>query len=119
MTGNGWFLTKHSACVLGRDPFGPARRAELPDPGPAPRTVAAEASGPAEVLAYTVLYDREGAPVRGIVVGDTEAGSRFVANTPADAATLEAFAAREQVGTRGRVVAGEEALRFEPESVVG
>jgi acetyl-CoA C-acetyltransferase len=115
VTGNGWYLTKHSACVLGTERFGPAHAAPAIDPGPPAREVHADAAGPAEVRAYTVLYDRDGAPVRGIVIGDTDTGERFLANTPEDPAWLEAFVAKEQVGARGRVVSGGATLRFEPE----
>jgi acetyl-CoA C-acetyltransferase len=111
VTGNGWYLTKHSACVLGTQPFGPSRAAATVEPGPPAREVCADAAGPGEVRAYTVLYDRDGAPHRGIVIGDTDAGERFLANTPEDRDLLEAFAAQEQVGARGRVAAG----CFEPQ----
>ena len=50
-----------------------------------------------------MLYDRDGAPVRGIALGSTEEGRRFVANTPDDRELLEAFAAAEQVGREGRL----------------
>ncbi len=87
--GNGEFVTKHHALVLGRSP-GPAatyptddratRQAEL-DRRPVP-TLAHEPSGSATVETSTVVYDREGAPAKGIVVGRLGDGRRFVANTP-------------------------------------
>ena len=50
-----------------------------------------------------VIYGRDGAPERGIVIGRLDDGARFIANTPADRDALEAFAAVENVGRRGRV----------------
>jgi hypothetical protein len=61
-----------------------------------------------------VIYDREGAPARGIVLGRTGQGQRFLANTPADRDLLEAFVATEEVG-RGGVVRERDGLAcFEP-----
>src|SRR5262245_28451933 len=117
VTGNGWYLTKHSAVVLASAPreapvapAPPGRSAEVPE------TTASTgpAEGPARVEAYTVLYDREGAPSRGIVLGRTLAGRRFVANTPDERAFLEAFVAVENVGRSGRVRAVDGRNLFEP-----
>jgi len=49
------------------------------------------------------VYDREGAPETGIVVGRLDTGERFLAHTPTDRALLENFAANEQVGRAGHV----------------
>ena len=38
---------------------------------------------------YTVLHDRDGTPMRGIVIGRLDDGRRFIANTPADRAVLD------------------------------
>lgn len=103
------------ACVLGGEAFGAARSEAPADLGPPPCAVTPDAAGPARIRTCTVLYERDGAPARGIVVGDTDAGERFVANTPEDASLLETLAAEECVGRRGRVVPGEGRLRFEPE----
>ena len=65
--------------------------------------LAPEASGRGRVETYTVLYDREGAPVRGIVLGRLEDDRRFLANTPDDRGFLEDFVAEEAVGRRGRL----------------
>jgi len=104
VTGNGWYLTKHAATVLSREPA--ARVAEPLEavPGPAdPLPVQNEARGAARVDAYTVVYDREGAPETGIVLGRLESGERFLSHTPGDRSLLEDFAAHEQVGRAGRV----------------
>jgi acetyl-CoA C-acetyltransferase len=105
VTGNGWYLTKHSACVISSEPGDGAlpRPMAPPKSGPEPLPVRERADGAAEVAAYTVIYDRDGAPVRGVVVGRLEGGEAFVANTPDDAAVLTELTEREQVGRRGRV----------------
>lgn len=103
-TGNGWYLTKHAATVLSSArpaaPARPAPAAELPPPV----DVLDAAEGPARIETYTVVYSRDGAPARGIVVGRLDAGDRrFLANTPEDRALLEGLVAAEAVGLRGEV----------------
>ena len=73
-----------------------------------------DADGAATLDAWTVTYARDGAPVRGIVVGRAASGERFVANTPGDRAFLEDFVRAERVGQPGRVSPDGERLRFEP-----
>lgn len=116
VTGNGWYLTKHSAIVLSSAPPPAAGApAAVPEPEDAPAvTVHPRVSGPAHVVTYTVLYGRDGAPVRGIVIGRAGSGERFLANLPDDRGLLEAFVARERVGTAGRVASVEGRHRFEP-----
>ena len=109
VTGNGWYLTKHSAAVLSSAPKESAPRdgliAELPSMQmqTAAEVVDTAAEGSATIESYTVAYDREGKPVRGIVLGRTDAGSRFLANTPDSLEFLEAFVAQEQIGARGQL----------------
>ena len=103
-TGNGWYLTKHAASVFGAEPPAPRAAAAPNEPkavGSAPVAIAHEGSGRGRVEAYTVTYDREGAPQRGIVLGRLESGERFIANTPPDRALLEAIVARELCGVSG------------------
>lgn len=121
VTGNGWYLTKHSASVWSTEPKpGEPPRGDLPDERPsrafatAPLPVDPGATGRATVEAYTVVYDREGAPARGIVLGRTEAGRRFLANTPADRALLEDFVAREEVGRAGTLSQRDGLVVFDP-----
>ncbi len=120
VTALGWYLTKHAVGVYSAAPKdGPfvredpaPRQAEL-DAGRAPELVR-EPSGPARIETYTVLHDRDGAPVRGLVIGRLDDGRRFLAAAPDDRALLEGLVAREAVGLRGLVGARDGLARFEP-----
>ena len=119
VTGNGWYLTRHAAAVWstlpreksGSPPAGPsaAERARR-----APLAPVKEASGTGTVEAYTVLFDRDGQPARGIVLGRTQTGERFLANTPDDRASLEAFLDSRDVGSAGKLSCHDGHNRFEP-----
>jgi acetyl-CoA C-acetyltransferase len=119
VTGNGWYLTKHSAVVLASapKPAGAGRGAVSPEPAAhptAPVPVHDDVEGAARIATYTVVYDREGAPARGIVVGEHEDGRRFLANTPPERPLLEDLVATEGVGRRGRVERRDDRLCFLP-----
>ncbi len=118
VTGNGWYLTKHSAAVLSIEPpcgpLAPAGAAALPAAlRSEPVAVLHEAEGPATLETYTVVHGREG-PRRGIAIGRLEDGRRFLANMPKDRDLLEAFTAREGVGREGRVAFDGERNLFDP-----
>jgi acetyl-CoA C-acetyltransferase len=112
LTGNGWYLTKHSAMVLSREP-GPAdplasQAVAAKSPGipwkASPVDLCSEARGAASVETYTVMHGRDGRPETGIIVGRlVETGERFLANTPDDPDLLEGLEAIEVIGTNGRV----------------
>jgi acetyl-CoA C-acetyltransferase len=114
VTGNGYYLTKHSALVCSTEPRDAAPREPEPAAaGDGPAWVE-EPSGAARIETYTVLHDRDGAPERGIVVGRDAEGRRFLAQTPDDRDLLEHFVAREEIGREGRVVRRDDLNRFEP-----
>lgn len=112
VTGNGWYLTKHSATILSRQPTPEGRQ---PSAAPAtdetrsgwrtpPVELRTEASGPATVESYTIVHDRSGKPARGIIIGRlSETNERFLANTPPDAQLLADLEKTELIGTRGIV----------------
>ncbi|MEO8457320.1 MAG: acetyl-CoA acetyltransferase [Chloroflexota bacterium] len=109
VTGLGWFATKHSAGVYsGKPPKGDWVRT---DPKVDQAQVEAEesplfadqASGGATVETYTVVFNRDGQPESGIVVGRLLDGERFFANTPPDAELLTAMTREEFVGRPGSV----------------
>jgi acetyl-CoA C-acetyltransferase len=118
VTGNGWYLTKHSATVVASAPPPPGAPRDVAEAPPREVPADTQSTRPVEgrgtLEAYTVLYDRAGAPVRGVVVGRTSEGRRFVANTPEERELLEAFAAREQVGRQGRLRHRDGRNLFEP-----
>jgi acetyl-CoA C-acetyltransferase len=117
VTGVGWYLSKHSACVLGSAP--PTRGSREPAP-PAPHAqavvLALRAEGRGRIETYTVGYDREGAPASGTVVGRLDDGRRFLAQLPKDRALLESLVASEAVGLTGQVRSRDERNEFAPDS---
>jgi acetyl-CoA C-acetyltransferase len=108
-TGNGWYVTKHSVAVWSAQP--PRQAWSRTDPKTDQAIVDAESrpevisspSGSATVETYTVVFERDGAPALGIVIGRDAEGRRFIANTPDDRSLLESMTQREFIGTKGRV----------------
>lgn len=109
VTALGWYITKHSVGIYTTEP--PAGAWQRRDPaldqaevdarrGP---EVVREPDGSAEIETYTVFFDRDGSPVRGIVIGRLDEGRRFLAELPADRALLESLTKEEAIGRRGVV----------------
>jgi len=122
VTGNGWYLTKHSAAVLATEPKpGSLKHPILADPLPSaemqtePVPVADVKSGQGVIETYTVAYGRDGKPDRGIVLGKTTQGQRFLANTPGDQSLLEDFVLQERVGQTGQLSQRDGMTVFDPE----
>jgi acetyl-CoA C-acetyltransferase len=110
-------VTKHAAGVYSSEPAPhdlTAAKAPAAPSAPAAVELVAEAAGEARVESYTVTYERDGAPTRGIVIGRLEDDRRFLANTPPDRKALEALVETELVGRRGRVGHVDGMNRFEP-----
>ncbi len=107
-TGNGWYVTKHSAGIYSTKPVeGPWRREDpksyQQDIDAMPRPAVTEKpEGPATIETYTVVADRKGKRF-GIVVGRLDDGSRFLANTPDDDAVLDWMMREEMLGRAGHV----------------
>jgi len=118
-TGNGWYLTKHSANVWSTTPKpgdAPPRAddGEL-TVGPEPISVAEAPEGEGRVESYTVVYGRDGQAQLGIVLGRLlEGEQRFIANLAGDPAAMAAFAAGDALGRTGRVEPGDERNLFHP-----
>ena len=121
VTGLGWYATKHSVGVYSTAPKeGPFAREDphayqaVIDGEPHPELVR-EPNGRGTVETYTVLHDRDGAPLRGLIIGRLEDGRRFLANTPADREVLESLMAREGVGRAGTVSSADGSNTFVPD----
>ncbi len=110
--GQGGYLTKHHALVLGT-----ARPDRALDPDysvqakaeaarrPAPE-LTEDYSGPAKIETYTVPFARDGKPLQGIVIARTPDGKRLMARVPAeDGGTLALLTSMERnaIGTKGQV----------------
>jgi len=111
VSGLGWYATKHAIGIYasrppahrGREPF--AWRDVQPQVDALPRCpVDAEATGPVRVETYTVTFDRDGRPERGILTCRTPEGTRAWANItgPDD---LEQLCAEEGIGRTGTLAA--------------
>ena len=81
-TSLGWYVTKHAIGIYSATPPKQAYRHLQPivDGGPS-RPVRSGYSGPAVIEAYTVPYDRDGAPQAGIVSLITPKGERVLLRT--------------------------------------
>src|SRR5262249_60586710 len=91
----------------------PAPRRPRVDAAPAP-PLEREPAGPASIETFTVLHDREGAPMRGLVVGRLDEGRRFLAATPDDPDGLAGLEARGATGLRRPLGAADATGAFEP-----
>ena len=108
VTGNGSYLTKHSAGIYStrptrgrwrRDDDSPLQRSI--DEAPVVRVETAP-SGHAAIETYTIAFDGD-RPVRATVFGRLADGSRFVANVPERPALLAEMVSRDQLGRTGSV----------------
>jgi acetyl-CoA C-acetyltransferase len=107
-TGNGWYVTKHSAGIYSTEPPQGAWQRENPetyqrelDAMPHPRVIE-KPQGKAKVETYTVVTDRKGRRF-GLTVGRLENGVRFLAHTDDDDATLTRMTSEEILGREGSV----------------
>ena len=110
-TGNGWYVTKHSAGIYSTAPK--LGRWEREDPKSYQKDIDTMVhpdvielpSGRATVETYTVVTDRKGKRF-GIVVGRDAQGRRFLSNTPEDDATLDRMTWDDMLGREGEVTPG-------------
>ncbi|MBC7504470.1 MAG: acetyl-CoA acetyltransferase, partial [Sandarakinorhabdus sp.] len=119
--GQGGYVTKHHALVVGSAP-GSAAGLMLPkDVQDDAETARGEVpffdgayAGPATVETYSIIYDRDGAPSYGSVIGRTPAADRVFGRIDvADGATRDALLSMERspVGDAGVVVVGDNGLQ--------
>jgi acetyl-CoA C-acetyltransferase len=111
----GWYFTKHAHGIYsGMPPERPWKRTDSPqdqaeiEAMPHPMLVE-QAEGVGQVETYTVLFDREGEPQQGIVIGRLDEERRFIANTEGDPELLRWMTQEEMVGRRA-------AVRYDSES---
>jgi acetyl-CoA C-acetyltransferase len=110
-TGNGWYVTKHSAGIYSTAPKDGAWQRD--DPKSYQKDIDAMAhpefielpSGRATVETYTVITDRKGKRF-GIIVGRDAEDRRFLANTPDDGMTLDRMMHEEMLERVGDVTPG-------------
>ncbi len=107
-TGNGYYVTKHSAGIYSTKPVEGRWQREDPksyqkeiDAVPHP-VVVEKPEGAATIETYTVVMDRKGKRF-GIVIGRLTDGKRFLANTSDDDATLDWMMKEEMLGRAGTV----------------
>lgn len=94
VTGNGWYITKHSAGIYSTTPnnkpwhrVAPAQTQAIVDAQPKTPFIE-QYTGPGQVETYTVLFDRNGEPTQGIVIGRNRHHERFLAFMERDKALL-------------------------------
>ncbi len=115
---NGGFATNNHTIVLSRAPAAPETvlqsfdcQAEADALRGPPPPVVEDYAGPGAIETYTVLYERDGSPRWGSIVGRGPEGQRFLAKIPASDAAGIAFLTdgrREPVGAKGEAVAGDD-----------
>ena len=111
VSGLGWYATKHSLGVYASRPPVPGDDGSFawqnvqPAVDALPRCeVDPDASGAVRIETYTVTFDRDGAPERGILVCRTADGSRAWGNV-SDAEALALLCAEEGIGRPGDLAA--------------
>ena len=110
VTSVGWYMTKHSVVVYGKNPGRISWEEQkddalqkaidakaLPDP-------IQNADGTLTVEAYIIIHSRKGHPKRGVVIGRLSGGRRALADIDGDVAFLEKCENTELVGKTGTVV---------------
>ena len=120
VTANGGYLSKHATGIYSAEPVTGKWQSENPsnyqveiDAMDSP-VFTETPDGPCSIETYTVCFEK-GIPERGIVIGRLDSnGSRFIANTPNDEASLQDFIESEQLGRAGTVHCQEGLNTFTP-----
>lgn len=115
---NGGYATNNHTIVVGREPFpleGVQADFDFQAEADAAREPVPELdesyTGPGTVETYTVLYERDGRPKFGVIVGRAPGGQRFLAKIPPSEETTIAFLTSgeaEPVGRKGQAVSGQD-----------
>lgn len=109
VTAMGWHLTKHSFGIYSTEPFegrwsrqDPVEYQSDLDVLPSTELVLFP-RGAATIETYTVTFDCNGRPEKGIVVGLLEDNRRFLAHTPEDPIVCEQLMRDDVIGNTGYV----------------
>lgn len=121
VTGLGWHLTKHSIGVYSAEAFhGPWHRqdpveyqSEI-DVQHRPELVLFP-RGKGKVETYTVAFNGNGEPEKGVIIGRLDGDRRFIANTPVDAKLFDVLINEDIIGWQGKVRQQGETNLFEIE----
>lgn len=112
VTGNGWYVTKHSIGIYSTarpiDDFSredPAVLQQEIDAVEHP-SLNTKPSGTGAIETYTVLFGRNGEPERGLVIGRLADGQRFIADTTPDPSLLAWMVRENPIGRSGVVTHG-------------
>ncbi len=119
--GQGGYVTKHHALVIGCDTADPAglmlpkdvQDAAEAERAPVPALDLAYA-GPATIETFSIVYDRDGAPAYGSIIGRTPAGARVFGKIDmADGGLVETLVSLDAspVGLAGRVTVSDDGLQ--------
>ena len=119
--GQGGYVTKHHALVIGcdsADPAGLMLPKDVQDAAEAERSAVPildlAHTGPATIETFSIVYDRDGAPAHGSIVGRTPAGARVFARIDmADTGLVARLVSLDAspVGLAGRVTVGDDGLQ--------
>lgn len=121
LNANGWYLTKHSLGIYSTRAANPEWLLEDVPEHPAEvgadqaPSVNLSPSGHASIETYTVIFDRNKGPHRGIIVGRLENNQRFLAETPEDPTVLTELMDGEAIGRTGKVSSQGKKNRFIPD----
>jgi len=122
VTGNSFYMTKHSVAIYSANPP-KDNAAATADISLCQKAVDARPrqeidilpSGRATVETYTVIYDRSNMPRKGVVIGKSQSGKRFAAYTPFDHELFSAMTSQDFCGSTGTVVSQNNVNIFKPD----
>ena len=115
LNANGWYLTKHSMGIYScREPQGQWQSTTLQSTQEASVKLLKDGSGPAQMETFTVSYDKNNKPKRGVVIARLNTGERCIATTESERDTLEALRSFEGFCLAGELetVNGKNLFRF-------
>ena len=105
VTALGWFMHKHAAGIYSNQrPTTDLGQMDMEDrenflAGPPPLDIDPQPKGQGKIDTYTLIYATDQTPAYAVIYGRTEAGRRFIANTPKDPHTFEALTRKNQIGS--------------------